>query len=114
MVAGKLKHQIAFDKRTEPIDDGFGNVVNGWSEQFKVWAGKRYLTGGESVLASRLSGHQPVIVTVRRSDLTVQITTAWRCRDIITEEAFNIRSVTPAENREAYIDLLVEAGVAEG
>lgn len=115
MLAGKLKYRFAFDKRTEPVDDGFGNVVNGWAEQFKIWVGKKYIIGGgEKILAARLTGNQPVVITVRCSSLTDQITTDWRCRDLRSGETFNIRTITSADVREGYKDLLVESGVAEG
>lgn len=115
MLAGKLNHRFAFDKRPITTDDGYGNVQGDWEEQFKTWAGKRYIIGGgEAITAARLSGHQPVIIRLRCSPLTESIETSWRCRDLITEEVFNIRSITPYEKREGYIDLLIESGVAEG
>lgn len=113
MLASKLKHKLAFDKRSD-TDDGYGNVVNGWVEQFVVWGGKKYLVGGESVMAARLAGRQPVAITVRWSTMTEQITNDWRCRDVYTEELFNIRSITPGERREGFLDMLAESGVAEG
>lgn len=115
MTVGSFSYRFAFDKRSAPVDDGFGNVESDWTEQFIIWTGKKYLTGGgESVMAQRLAGHQPVILTVRSSPLTRQVTTDWRCRELSTGEGFNIKSVTPSERREALIDFLVESGVADG
>lgn len=112
-LAGNLNKRFAFSKRIE-VNDGYGNLRGDWQEQFIIWVGKRYLVGGEGVFAQRLSGHQPIIVTLRISTLTRQIETHWMCRDVISSETFNIRSITPATDREGFIDLLIESGVAEG
>jgi len=109
--AGQLRDRITFEERRDQADDGFGNVLTAFEEQFTVWARKQYLRGGENVMASRLEGNQPVVITVRRSSDTLRITTDWRARQ--GDDVLNIRSVTPAESRDA-IDLLCERGVADG
>lgn len=112
-IAGRLNFRFAFDKRIS-IDDGFGNKQGDWQEQFKIWSAKKYLTGGENVVAARLSGLQPVLLTVRTSTLTKLIETHWRCRDLSTGEIFNIKNVRSESDREGYMDILVQHDPAEG
>jgi SPP1 family predicted phage head-tail adaptor len=115
--AGEMKHWIAFDKREDltagsPQDDGFGNTEGDWQEQFVIAAGLKPLKGGEDVLASRLTGKQPVIIWIRASARTRTITTAWRARDARDGTVYNIRTATDMEGDRMFIDLLCEAGVA--
>lgn len=114
--AGHLTERMTFQKRADlssasPPGDGYGNVEGGWTDQFTIAARRVYLRGGEDVLASRLEGRQPVILTVRRSSDTETITTDWRATDARSGTIYNIRSVQLTEDR-AWIDMLCESGVA--
>lgn len=108
--AGDLYYRVAFDKRAE-VDDGYGNTVSDWQEQFQCRAAYRHLRGGESVMAGRLQGKHTQVIIVRASSQTRQVTTDWRVRDVRTGEAFNIRDVTHETDR-MWISFLVERGVA--
>jgi hypothetical protein len=76
-----------------------------------VFARRQFVRGGEDVMAARLEGRQPVVLTVRKSTDTDDITTDWRATDARTGAVYNIRTVQPSEDR-AWIDLLCESGVA--
>lgn len=109
--AGELRHRIAFERREE-VDDGYGNVQADYVQQFVVWAGVQARFGGETVTAARLSGQQPLTITVRRSSQTAQITPDWRARDARTGEIYNIRSIADPTDAGAYLELLCQSGVA--
>ena len=108
--AGDLYYRVAFDKRAE-VEDGYGNTVSNWVEQFQCRAAYRHLRGGESVMASRLQGRHTQVIIVRASLQTRQITTDWRVRDARTGDEFNIRDVT-VETDRMWISFLCERGVA--
>lgn len=108
--ARHLRERVMFDRRSEQ-EDGLGNTVDEWQEQFSVRAGYIHLRGGETVLASRLENRHPQIIRVRASDRTRQITTDWRCRDTRTGNVFAIRDVTHTSDRK-WVDLLCERGTA--
>ncbi|MBZ9653543.1 phage head closure protein [Phyllobacterium lublinensis] len=110
--AGSLFYTVAFDKRVQ-TDDGFGNTVANWQEQFQARAAYRHLRGGEAVIASRLQGKHIQVVTVRAYTATKAVTTDFRVRDARTGQTFNIRDVTPHLDRQ-FIDFLIESGVADG
>lgn len=111
MAAGTLRHRIAFDRR-EDVDDGYGNTQAEFVEQFVVWGGLQARFGGEAVTAARLSGQQPVTITVRNSSQTEQIKPDWRARDVYSGEIYNIRSIADPTDGGAYLDLLCQSGVA--
>lgn len=108
--AGDLFHRFAFDSRVA-ADDGYGNEVAGWAEQFHVRAGVTHIRGGEAVMASRLEGQHTQIVFVRASLQTKAVTPEWRVRNVRTGEAFAVKDVTPTDDR-LWLDFLCQSGVA--
>lgn len=105
-----LFHKVAF-LTLEGGDDGYGNYVGGWVQQFTCRAQFIHLRGGEAVMAGRLQGTHTQIIRVRRSSLTLTATTDWMVRDTATSAEFNVRDITPTDDR-AWLDLLCESGVA--
>lgn len=110
MSAGKLYERVTFQPPTSTAD-GYGGTINGWGDGFTVRANYVRLRGGETVMASRLSGNQPTVIRVRKSTQTVQVTTDWRIVDARSGEVFNIRSLVESDDR-AYFDFTAESGVA--
>lgn len=111
--AGQLIEKVAFDKRAVQ-SDGYGNTVAGdWEEQFQTHAAFTFVRGGETVMAARLESRQPLVMRIRLSDDSKNIGTDWQVRDVRRGAAYNIRTITP-DNTRAFLDLLVEAGVATG
>jgi head-tail adaptor len=108
--AGHLYEHIAFDKRID-FDDGMGNYVADWEEQFQTHAQFIYLRGGEAVMAAKLASHQPIVVRIRKSAAALLVTGDYRCRNVRTGHEYNIRTITPDVSR-GWLDVLVEAGVA--
>lgn len=115
MTAAALFNLVAFLEREmvnpdHPLD--LGNVVGMWVERFTCRAAFVHLKGGsETVMAGRLAGTHHQIIRIRKSPQTDEITPAWAVRDEATATSFNIRDVTPAEDR-AFLDLLCQSGVA--
>lgn len=109
--AGSLRELFAFDHR--PLTpDGYGNSEGEFAEQFRAAAGLQSLKGTEAVMASRLEGKQPYILTVRYSAQTAQVTPDWRCRNARTGVAYAITTHVP-RSRKDYIDLIIVEGVAD-
>lgn len=109
----RLVHKFSFQKRVAQGDDGLGNELSEWVEQFTTRPRKMVLRGGEEVLAARLSGTQTAVLTVRVQANTKMVDSFWRAVDIRTGETWNIMSNEPAEDR-LYIDMLVKSGVPDG
>lgn len=119
--AGDLIYRVAFLQRQEIAGAG-GETRTNWVERFQCRAAYRHLRGGENVIADRLAGKHPQLITVRVSSLVRQVTTDWAVRDVrqsqlidgkITGLAFNIRDITHETDR-MFITLLCESGVPLG
>lgn len=109
MAAGALKERVSFAVRNEQ-DDGFGNTVADWIEQFQDAAEYVHLRGGETVIAARLENRHPQVIKVRASTATRRITADWRVTDTRTNVEYAIRDVTATTDNK-WIDLLCERGV---
>lgn len=113
--AGQLRNRVHCQMKG-PATDEFGNPVPGgavWATQFSVRAGFRPRNGGETVIAGRLQGVQPYIVTIRQSSQTRMITPGWRLVDANNvTRIFNVKSLADPDDKGAWLELLVEQGTA--
>lgn len=112
MTAGQLRYAIRFERRKD-APDGYGNTISTWQGEYECRADMTWLRGGENVLAARLQGVRTMALMIRDCVAARAITSDFRAVDKRTGDIFNIRSVSPNENR-AYIDVLCETGVAHG
>lgn len=110
--AGRLDRRLRFDSPKQ-VSDGAGNYTDGWEEQFSVAANRKWLRGGESVLAARLESRQPAIITIRNSTDARRITADWRCVDVRDGRQYAIRENPKESDNGGYLEFLVEAGVAQ-
>lgn len=106
-----MRDEVVFERRSsEP--DGFGNYIGDWVLAFSRWCSVNALRGGETVIASRLEGRQPVIVTVRSDPDTDLIDPEMRAT--INGRAYNIREMPRLTEDRLYLEFLAEAGVNHG
>ncbi len=109
---GRLRERIAFDRRVE-VDDGAGNTVGDWAEQFAAAARVMPLRGSEAVQAARLAGRQPVVITIPMSRQARAIGPDWRARDVRSGAVYAI-TAPPADmgERGQYLDIFATTGAA--
>jgi SPP1 family predicted phage head-tail adaptor len=106
-----LYNRVSFQAPVS-TDDGHGGVEVGWSTGFQIRAHFRYLRGSEVVLAARLAGKQPVVVTVPNCSDARGVTAGWRMVDARTGDEFNVRAApVPTDDRQ-FLEVLCESGVA--
>lgn len=110
MSAGELRERIAFHQISE-ADSSYGIVAGEYAEQFRRAARIKSASGSEPVIAQRLTGVNPVEITVRSDSETRDVTEAWKIVNVRTLQAYQIRSVVPDEKRR-YIRLMCELGPA--
>lgn len=109
MMAGDLRDRVAFDRPLGTLTDTGGQVTT-WQEAISaLWAGIKYLRGSDTVVAARLTGRQPAVVTMRASAITRTIKPEWRMRDLRTGNVFAIRAIHETPDR-AFMEILVEGG----
>jgi hypothetical protein len=117
MRAGDLTHRVAFDKRPAQADDGYGNTLGPFTEQFQRAAAFVYAGGGETVMAARLEGRGVMKVRVRSDSQTRLIAQDWRIRDVRSnadaakQTVYAIKEVDAVTDR-FWVYLMVERGVA--
>lgn len=109
--AGMLDRRLSFESRTK-VDDGFGNTIGSWVAQFTTAANRKWLRGGEAVMAARLESRQPVILTIRNSGDARLIGNDWRAVDTRDGTIYNIRENPKESENRGYLEMLAESGVA--
>jgi head-tail adaptor len=110
--AGQLRERVAFEVRGN-VDDGMGNPQSGdFAEVYRCAARIMPKMGGETVIASRLSGTQPMLITVRVCWALRNIGTDWRLRDVRSDVVYNIKSFSNPDEKKEYLEMLAVAGVA--
>nr|WP_314437610.1 head-tail adaptor protein [uncultured Brevundimonas sp.] len=109
--AGDLRDRIAFEVRDA---DANGDPQGPWKAKATVWAQVIWLRGTETVAQQRLEGRQPVVITIRESSQTREITPAWRAVNARhSGQKFNITAVSPSKDR-GFLDVLAVMGGATG
>ena len=115
MPAGPMRQLLAWERREDVNPDfpeDYGNTQSDWVEQFRCAAARQAMRGGETVLASRLAGTQPYIVTIRQCAAARQIRTDWRARDVRSGQVLQVKSIMDPTDRGAFFDIMVVEGVA--
>lgn len=77
--AQQLRERVTFQLRQ---DTGYPGAYAGWTDQFTVAARlKPRLTGSEDIVAGRMTGQQPYVMTVRLDSRTRNVGAGWRAFD---------------------------------
>ncbi|HRP26022.1 phage head closure protein [Thauera sp.] len=111
--AGKLRERVTLAKRVETnpdAPDDYGNTVGEWQDQGEVWAEFVFRHSGEAVIAGRLQGRNTLLVRVRTSPLTRQVSSEWKVTDARTGTEYAVAG--PPEVYPAVVEILCQSGVA--
>lgn len=111
--AGSLVHNFSFEKRVAAADDGYGNEVDAWQQQFTARGDLTFFRGIEKVADAASTGTQKAVIHIRAHTASKLVTTGWRAVDLQTSQSWNIHTVEPMKNRQ-YIEFAVETGGADG
>lgn len=106
----QLRENVRFEQRAL---DAHGERLDDWVAGPTARARIYSLKGGEAVLQSRIQGVQPVVITVRAWSETRAVTNAWRIVDNRSGQIYDIKAVTPTEDRN-WIDFLADANGGGG
>ncbi len=111
--AGSLRELVRIERRAGAVD-GFGNVTGDWATLVdEIPAAIEPAKGAEEVIAGKLSGLTPTIVTVRwQANLAEgadRITTADRLVNARSGIPFDIRAIE-ADPKRQWITITAEAG----
>lgn len=115
--AQQLRERVTFQWRD---DSGAPGAAGEWTDQFTLAARlKPRLTGNEDVVAGRMTGQQPYIMTVRIDRRSRMVTPAWRAFDARKgigpnnrpKRLFEILSIADVGEDGRWLDFLVREGV---
>lgn len=114
--AQQLRERVTFQWRD---DSGAPGAAGEWTDQFTLAARlKPRLVGNETIVAGRMTGQQPYVMTVRADRRARMITTSWRAFDERRgigpnnrpRRLFEILSVTDVDENGRWLDFLVREG----
>src|SRR5262245_6333101 len=111
--ARDFRERVRFERRRQNGDDGYGNVQYEWQTVAGPMAARIRQTGGaENVQAVRLQGTGIFEITVRSSKAVREINAADRCVNHRSGTAYNIRFMVNEDERNQFVTLTCESGVA--
>ena len=95
------------------VDDGMGNYTEGFTARFRLLAQVTPRLGGETVMAERLSGRQPVTIRIPWAPVTQAIGTDWQAVDVASGAVYQMKS-PPAniDQKNKDLEFIAEQGVA--
>ena len=98
MRAGRLKHRLYLQQRTD-TRDAHGGTIPSWSTTATVSGAVEALTGWENLTADQITNVLMVRIVIRYGDAWKTINTKWRVKDVNTGKKYNIQAVIQAEHR---------------
>lgn len=107
--AQQYRERLTFQKRS---DTGYPGDYGEWTDQFTLPARlKPRLTGTENVIAGRMTGQQPYVLTVRMVAAIDAVDESWRIRDARRPNRFfEILSKADVGEDGYQLDFLVREG----
>lgn len=106
--AGQLNKRVTFQSATV-VEDAGGGGAETWGGDITVAGGFRPERGRERIEAGRVEAALAGVLKVRSSAATRAID-AETHRVLIDGEPYNITSVSNPDQRNAYLEMTVEAG----
>lgn len=100
-----MRFRVRFERRAA---DANGDLIGAWRTLFETRARLQNIRGGETVMAERLEGNQPVIITIHWQSAAASLTTADRVVDARSGQIYDIKNITPDEWRK-WVDVLATA-----
>jgi hypothetical protein len=77
----------------------------------ECWARIQPLKGSEAVVAARLTGIQPAIITVPINPETAPLMSDWRIVHSVTGKVYDVKSFANMDERGAQWEILAESQV---
>lgn len=106
---GLLRHRLILQTVNDAAD-GQGGFVKAWTDTATVWGSLEPLSGRELLQAQQVQSRVTHKSRLRyRSDVTV--TPAMRIKK--GTRTFNVQEVRNVEERNVYLDLMLEEGTGE-
>lgn len=100
---------VHVQKEAPEIDDGYGGVIpGGWVKQEEAWARVQPLKGSETVIAARLTGKQPFVITIPITPANQALDRTWRILEVDSGKSHRITSFANMDEQRRDWELLTE------
>lgn len=109
--ASVRRDHVRLEQRGD-ITDEFGNVTIGGGDyelRAECWARIMPMRGSETVIAARLTGTQPAIITVPINPDTEALMSDWRVVHSVTGKVYEIKSFANMDEHGAQWEILAES-----
>ena len=110
-----LRESIAFQRLTQTAM-GDGNTASSWNTETPlctIRAELRPVNGREEVIAQKLQGVQPFILTCRYCEATAGVTTEDRAVNTRTGAAYDIMAIQNTDMRQQWLSMVVKQGAGD-
>lgn len=105
--AGDLRHRVTIQQRIAVDDGGGGAAEASWQQFTQAWVGLRPVSARERVHAQHLEHVVTHVATMRyQAGVLAEMRILYGTREL------NIRGVINIDERNEWLDLLCEEGVA--
>ena len=114
MAVGKMQHRLALQTPSR-TDDGGGSGRTSWSTLATVWGRIESQDGSERFFGDQNEGRTTHLITIRfRRGLTIKnrIVYQFTSENVLYTRTFNIKSIENKGERDKYLELKCEEGVA--
>ena len=109
MGIGQFNNRVTFESRTV-ADDGAGGGSVSWTTALVVWGYLAPERGRETLAAGRLQSATMGVLRIRSSAAALLIDPSYRVT--IDGAAYQIRTITNPDQRNRFLEMVVEKGVA--
>lgn len=110
---GAMRERVRFEARGYLEGDLTGNPQSGpFAEVYSCAAQITPKLGGETVLAERLTGTQPMLITVRMCQALAGLAADWRVVDTRKNIAYNIKAFSNPDEKRRFLEILATSGEA--
>ena len=106
MSIGKMRYEVQLQKPTNTIDTG-GGLTEAWSTLANLWADIKPLRGAETYRQGQVQEKTTHLITIRyRRDIGTNY------RILYDSDNYNIKYIKNLDNRDRFLELECELGVA--
>lgn len=107
---GALRKRCYFERLKPRVDDGGGGAAKEWIPAWTSWGSLKLLGGAEQLAAGRLEASSLATLTIRSSVAARAIDESYRVT--IDGVVYQIRGIGNEDQRNRFLSMTVEAGVA--
>lgn len=108
--AGLLRSRVTFARR-DVVDDGGGGGTVNWTPMLSTRGYLRPERGREALAAGRPESSSMAVLQIRSSLAARAIDASYRVS--VDDVPYNVRSIINPDQRNRFLELLVERGVAQ-